>query len=99
MVIFDRQRQKIAEFRSSDDFNAEVCYQLTHEKTKPYLTYQYYSNDDDTDASEETEHSERQNLRVEDKSVKMDLKKFLIPENFKKCKKSMIESEEKKLKR
>ena len=44
LVIFDKEKQRLVEYNSQNDFNSKIVSKLTSNDYKQYMKYEFYNN-------------------------------------------------------
>ena len=113
LVIFDKQKQKLIEFRSSMEFNTKIVDSLTQRDIALHFKHEVYNNGDysrflqhqegdmDPDSGDEKEKVEEPD-EIQDpiqySKTKEELKQYIKPENQKKFRRKVVEKRELKFK-
>jgi len=94
-VIFDKQKQKLIEFRSSQEFNTKIVESLTQRDIALHFKHEQYNNGDyskflqnqeneaDPDTADEKKQDEIEEIQDPEayNRTKEELKQYIRPEN------------------
>ena len=81
MVVFDKEKQKLLEFRSKNDFDINVAQDLLSSEIRCQFKYELFSNthgENGTTASDEPLYDENEDKRYSDFRLDVLKKKFLV---------------------